>query len=858
MIRSLCGARLAMAPPLMLLAAGLSAAPAPAVAAEAATMPRALLDLPGINELVKYRPPVASRVYAEDGRLIGEFGINRVFVPISRIPKRVIHAFVAAEDQRFYEHGGIDPVAMFRAVVSNIRAGQHGRIVGGSTITQQVAKIFLLNSDRTIDRKVKEIVLALRIEEALPKDKILELYLNQIYLGNRSYGVAAAAQTYFGKSLDELTIAEAAMLAALPKAPSATNPLRNPLLALERRDYVLDRMREDGYITPRQADAAKQEPLMLHLPKPRVHPNAEYFVEEVRRDLVARYGKAMLERGGFTVRTSLDPTLQRYAQIALRRGLVAFDRRHGYRGPIANLTKLNGRRWKKNWQAALDKVKPPVGRGKWPMAVVLSVDAKKVQIGLEDGGRGEIPLSELIWARKQGRVRYRSGIYALMGIGPWIRRPSQVLSVGDVILVEKVAETPRGKPYPAGTYALRQVPIVSGALVALDPHTGRVRAMVGGYSFKLSQYNTATQAHRQPGSAFKPFVYLTALENGFTPSTLIRDEPTTLRTDNGETYSPHNYGGKFFGPTTMRRGLELSRNVMAVRLSLRVGLEKVAALAERLGVFRGVRPVMSMALGAYETTPLKMAAAYGIIANGGKRVMPTLIDRIQDRTGHTVFRSAHRRCDRCIEPVWNHQTMPQLRDEREQLVSPQSAFQLTQILEGVIKRGTGIVVSSLNRPLAGKTGTTNDWVDAWFVGYSPDLVAAVWVGYDHRYSLSRIEQGGRTAAPIFKTFMQLALAGKPVHDFPRPPGLVAMRVGLYSGLPAKYGPTITEYFKPGHEPTATAAYTPDRNGYFAFEVDPNKNSDTESDVVRGYRDRNDDRVRSWVKRYESDVNMYGR
>ncbi len=310
----------------------------------------------------------------------------------------------------------------------------------------------------------------------------------------------------------------------------------------------------------------------------------------------------------------------------------------------------------------------------------------------------------------------------------------------------------------------------------------------------------------------------------------------------------------------MRRGLELSRNVMAVRLSLRVGLEKVAALAERLGVFRGVRPVMSMALGAYETTPLKMAAAYGIIANGGKRVKPTLIDRIQDRTGHTVFRSAHRLCEACAAPHWDDQTMPKLRDERERLVSRQSAYQLTQMLRGVVQRGTGIVVSALNRPIAGKTGTTNDWVDAWFVGYSPDLVVAVWVGYDHRFSLSRIEQGGRTAAPIFKTFMQLALAGKPVQHFPRPPGLVAMQVGLYSGLPSKFGRTITEYFKPGHEPTATAAYTPDKNGYFAFKVDPNKkdNKVREPNLVRGTRDRNDARVRPWAKRYESDVNMYGR
>ncbi|MEQ8699304.1 MAG: penicillin-binding transpeptidase domain-containing protein, partial [Bauldia litoralis] len=442
-------------------------------------------------------------------------------------------------------------------------------------------------------------------------------------------------------------------------------------------------------------------------------------------------------------------------------------------------------------------------------------------------------------------------------------RVSQVLTEGDVILVERVTNTPRGKPYPDNTYTLRQVPNVSGALVALDPHTGRVKAMVGGYSFRVSQYNTATQAQRQPGSAFKPFVYLTALENGFTPSTLVRDAPTALKTDTGEIYKPRNYGGKFYGPTTMRRGIELSRNVMAVRLSLRVGLEKVAALAERLGVFRGVRPVMSMALGAYETTPLKMAAAYGIIANGGKRVKPTLIDRIQDRTGSTMFRSAHRRCETCVATNFENQGMPRLRDEREQLVSPQSAYQLTHMLRGVIQRGTGIVISSLNRPLAGKTGTTNDWVDAWFVGYSPELVVAIWVGYDHRYSLSRIEQGGRTAAPIFKTFMRLALAGKPVQTFPKPPGLVPVRVGLFSGLPARHGRTIVEYFKPGREPSSAAAHTPDRNGYFAFEVETDKEpEEREPNLVRGnrrdLRDRNDERVRSWVKRYESDVNMYGR
>ncbi len=769
-------------------------------------------QLPNFDKLADYEPPIVSRVYAGNGKLIGEFASEkRVFVPINRIPKRVIHAFISAEDQRFYVHNGVDLLGMVRAAwitVSNI--GGSGRMVGGSTITQQVAKNFLLSADKTLERKVKEIILSLRIEQVLTKDQILELYLNEINLGNRAYGVGAAAQVYFGKALNELTVAEAALLGGLPQAPSRYNPLRNPKEAKRRRDYVIKRMLSDGYITDAQAKQALATPIKVVHKKKYISSGSEYFVEEVRRILLAKYGEAKLKLGGFNVRSTLDPELQGYADKALHDGIVAYDRRHGYRGPVTSLSDKYGDAWASGWKQKLAKVDPPAGYGHWKLAVVLDLDKKEAKIGFKDGKRGTIPLKELTWARKQGDRKRASGIIIHDATGPRIHKPGDVLKLGDVVLVEPVTKDRKGKEYPDGTYTLRQIPIATGAIIAMDPHTGRVLAMKGGFSFWISQFNNATQAMRQPGSAFKPVVYLTALENGFTPSTLILDAPVVVKMSNGRKYKPRNSSGKFYGPTTMRRGLELSRNVMTIRLAERVGLEKVAEMATRLGVLDHPEPVMAMALGAYETTPLKLATAYSMIVNGGKRVTPTLIDRIQDRHGRTVYRHDTRECPACKDVKWEHQDMPVLPDKREQMFSAQSAFQLVTLMEGVVQRGTGRRVLAVKRPLAGKTGTTNDAVDAWFVGFSPDLVVAVWVGFDKPVSLGYGEEGGRTAAPVFRDFMIKAIGDKPPVPFRVPKGLIAARVSLDTGLPTKEGKrVITEYFKPGREPTNRSAFSPD-------------------------------------------------
>ena len=756
-------------------------------------------DLPDLARLADYQPPIVSRVHAGDGRLIGEFASEkRIFVPIRLIPKTVVHAFIAAEDQRFFGHGGVDWIGTARAAwttASSFLTGG-GRLVGGSTITQQVAKNFFFSSEKTIERKVREIILAMRIETALSKQQILELYLNEIFLGNRSYGVAAAAQTYFDKPLRDLSIAEAALLAGMPQAPSRYNPFRNPKAALARRAYVIDRMEADGFITADEARLARQAPLALDRPERGESVGADYFVEELRRELIARYGEERMARGGYSVRSTLDPALQRHADRALRDGLIAYDRRHGYRGPVARLPAIHGAGWTADWAGRLAAVAVPAGAGDWQLAAVLKTGRSRATIGFADGRRGTVPLAEVAWARKQGMKTLESGRKEPTATGPRIRRVRDVLRTGDVILVEPVRRTRNGKAYPDRTYALRQIPLATAAIVAMDPHTGRVLAMSGGFSFGISQFNTATQARRQPGSSFKPVVFLTALENGFTPSTLVLDAPVVVRQPDGETYKPLNHSGKFYGPTTLRRGLELSRNVMTIRLAQRVGLRKVSAMARRLGIADRLPPNMSAALGAYETTPLQMATAYSMIANGGRKVAPTLVDRIQDRRGRTVFRHNPVACAACRAPEWQGQEMPELPDDREQVVGRQSAFQIVSILQGAVEHGTGRLVSKVGRPLAGKTGTTNDAVDTWFIGMSPGLVAAVWVGFDKSWSLGEFEEGARTAAPIFRDFMKKALTG-PEEDFRPPEGLVAIRVEPPA---AAGGRSYLEYFKLGMKP----------------------------------------------------------
>ena len=747
--------------------------------------------LPDYRQLADYEPPVMTRVQAGDGRLLAEFAVERrVFIPVGAMPKRVINAFLSAEDKNFFSHPGVDPIGVGRAVITNLRnISTNRRLVGASTITQQVAKNFLLTSDVTVERKIKEAILAFRIERALAKERILELYLNEIYLGFGSFGVAAAALNYFNKSLDALTISEAALLAALPKAPNNYNPLTKPRAAKGRRDWVIDRMLEDGVITPEAAAAAKARPLIVRKRDVTEFVNADYFAEEVRRELVQRYGEDELYKGGLSVRTTLSPRLQGITDRALRAGLEAYDRRHGWRGPIARVGPVT------DWLAQLAGVEEPKGLGVWRLAIVLSADDKSADIGVDDGRTGIIPLDELKWARAWKKKQR---------LGPRVKAASEVLAAGDVVAVRQVFETGEGKPYPDNTFALKQIPEIDGAVVALDPHTGRVLAMSGGYSFERSQFNRAVQAQRQPGSAFKPIVYLAALDAGFTPSTLILDAPFVIDQGPGlPKWRPANYTKKFYGPSTMRLGIEKSRNLMTVRLAQTIGIDRVAEFARRLGVADDLPRRLSMSLGAGETTLMRLTASYAMMVNGGKRIKPTLIDRIQDRHGRNVFRHDNRVCRGCRAAFWTNQPVPDIPDTRERVADPASAYQMVSMLQGAVERGTGRRIKSIGKPLAGKTGTTNDALDTWFVGFSPDLAVGVFVGFDTPRSLGAREQGASAAAPIFKRFMAEALEGEAAIPFRIPEGIRLVRVNAASGKPARGGDrnVILEAFKPGRIPS---------------------------------------------------------
>ena len=746
--------------------------------------------LPDYRQLGDYKPPVMTRVHAGDGRLLVEYAEqNRVFVPLSAMPKHVIQAFLSAEDKNFFYHPGVDPVGVARAVITNLRnIASNRRLVGASTITQQVAKNFLLTNEVSIERKIKEAILAFRIERALPKERILELYLNEIFLGLRAYGVAAAALTYFNKSLDELTIEEAAFLAALPKAPNNYNPFRRPKAAKGRRDWVLGRLFEDDVLTHEEAAAAIAKPLTLQRRGDAQFVKADYFAEEVRRQLAQRYGEGQLYRGGLSVRTTVDPRLQEISDRVLRGGLVAYDRRHGWRGPTGKFDPAG------DWLKQLSAIKPPKGIGDWKLAAVRKVGAGLAEIGLKDGTTGVIPLAELTWARQQLKEQRR---------GPRIRRASDVMQPGDVVMVEPVLKDAKGEDYPADTYGLRQVPEIEGALVALDPHTGRVLAMTGGYDHDKSEFNRAMQAQRQPGSAFKPLVYLAALDSGFSPSTLILDAPFVIDQGPGlPKWRPANYTKKFYGPSTMRLGIEKSRNLMTVRLAQTIGIDKIADYAKRFGINDNLPRQLSMSLGAGETTLLKLTAAYAMLVNGGRKIRPTLIDRIQDRQGRAVFRHDKRLCPRCEASFWTNQPTPRVPDIRQRLTDPASAYQIVSMLQGVVDRGTGRRVKAVGKPLAGKTGTTNQSFDTWFIGFSPDLAVGVFAGFDKPRTLGRREQGASVAAPIFRDFMAGALAEAPAIPFRIPPGIRLVRVNGANGRPASIDSrgVILEAFKPGTVP----------------------------------------------------------
>ncbi|WP_091135035.1 penicillin-binding protein 1A [Microvirga guangxiensis] len=739
-------------------------------------------DLPDHAQLANYEPPVMTRVHASDGSLIAEYARERrLYVPIQAIPKLVKAAFLSAEDKNFYKHPGIDPEGVIRAIVVNVKSGGK-REQGASTITQQVAKNFLVGNERSYERKIREALIALRMESTFSKDKILELYLNEIYLGLGNYGVAASALNYFGKSLHELDVAEVAYLAALPKAPNNYHPFRQPQAAIDRRNWVIGRMVENGYITAEQAEAAKKQPLNV---TPRVvSPNSiasGYFAEGVRRDIAERYGEEKLYEGGLLIRSTLDPKMQAMARKSLVDGLVRFDEARGWRGAQAKLD-LAGR----EWGLALAEV-PSMGDVQpWRLAVVLEVAGGRARIGLQPKKESSGQLS---------RDR-ETGTIGADGV-KWTRRSvEKAVSVGDVIYVEPID----GKE---GQYRIRQVPEISGAIVAMDPQTGRVHAMVGGFSFDQSEFNRATQAMRQPGSSFKPLVYATALDNGYTPSSQIMDSAFVLDMGPGQAaWAPSNYDGKAAGLRTLRYGIEHSKNLMTVRLSNEIGMPVVAEYARRFGVYDDMLPLLSMSLGAGETTVMRMTAAYSMFANGGRRIKPTLIDQIQDRTGRTIYRHDDRKCDACDAQAWDGGAAPKLTDSREQVLDPLTAYQITSILEGVVQRGTAQSVKAVGKPLAGKTGTTNDAKDVWFVGFSPDLAVGVFLGYDQPKSLGNAATAGQYAAPVFRDFMQMALKDKPATPFRVPAGIKLIRVNASTGtrVAGEGGGTILEAFKPGQSP----------------------------------------------------------
>lgn len=806
-------------------------------------------DMPSIESLAKYKPPVMSRVHAGDGKLISEFRTEaRVFVPIASIPEQLQYAFVAAEDKRFYSHNGFDEKGFLRAMWANFsHVLNNERLEGGSTITQQVAKNFLVGNERNITRKIREVVIAGLIEEALSKDLILELYLNDIYFGRGAYGVAAASLNYFGKPMKDLSLNEIAYLAVLPKAPNnyqVTNPTKKAK-ALSRRNYVLTRMLEDGYADELHVSRAKESDIVVvdrfvgdeYLA-------SEYFVEEARKQIKGMYGNEELYGGGLSIRTTLDTRLQLAARKALRKGLENIDMRHGYRGPLGNFNNFE------DWREKLSKFDKPADIGDWQLALVMEVNNKFAKIGFaekstpiaDNNGMENKPntlrlidLDGVSWAKRA----LEKG-----SVGKAPKKVSDVLNLGDIVLVQ--GKLPSGKINSKQTeklYNLRQVPKVNGGLIAMDPNNGRVLALVGGYSFQQSQFNRATQAKRQPGSALKPFVYAAALDNGYTPASQVLDAPFVIERkdtdcvenrlgtlelleedENGEKtpkkdnknlakedqcerfYKPSNYNaGKFYGLSTLRLGLEKSRNAMTVRLANDIGMVPINKYIKRFGLYEETKPELAWSLGAGETTLSKLATAYSSLVNGGKKVEPVIIDRVQDRTGQTIYYGNNKVCALCKKENFQGQLPPNITDDREEILDPITAYQITYMLKGVVDNGTGYKVRSLRRPMAGKTGTTNDSYDAWFLGFSPNLVAGVYIGMDIPEQMGS-ESGSSAASPIFTNFMSEALKGKPKFPFRIPKNVKLSPVNRKTGEPSYIGAedVILEAFRPGTEPKVGA------------------------------------------------------
>ena len=721
-------------------------------------------NIPDYKFLKNYKPPVSSKVYSGDGSLMADFSREkRIFIPYTSIPKNVIYSFLSAEDKNFFSHPGVDARGVLRAVINNISNILNSkRLEGASTITQQVAKNFLLTNEVSLNRKIKEAILAFRIERALTKERILELYLNQIYLGGGAYGVAAASLEYFDKSIKELTYAEAALLAALPKAPSKYNPYNNIELAKFRRNLVLKNLYENKYISSSEYEELKNQKIFLKKKKKIFLEDAQYFIEEVRKGVIEELTYDKVYKQGFNINTPIDLDLQKNATESLRKGLIAYDKRKGWRGAITNL------KYKKEWEKDLkiERLEKSIG---WNLAIVKKIKKFSVSIENENGEEGIINYSDFSWTKKES---------------------DELFKLGDVIYVEKKGEK--------NFYTLKQLPLVNGGIVVMDPYTGRILALSGGFSFNKSEFNRATQALRQPGSAFKPFVYALALENDYTPSSLILDAPLVL--DQGEDlkmWKPENYGKKFYGPSTLRVGLEKSRNLMTIRIAQNLGLNKIVNFSEQLEIYEKPEKLLSISLGSAETTLLKLTTAYSAFVNGGKLVKPILIDRVQDSEGNTIVNNEMRLCKNCQQISFLSEDFPSIKDNHKQIFSEQTAYQMTSILEGVVKRGTGKKLRDLGLNLAGKTGTTNKNTDTWFIGFTSNLVVGVYVGADNPKPLGKFETGSKTALPIFKDFIKNTIKKSEARPFKVPENIIMMVVDPDTGERAKFSSknTIIENYK---------------------------------------------------------------
>ena len=728
-------------------------------------------NLPNYEQLKEYNPIITSRLYATDGTLISEFAKEkRIFIPIENIPNHIVKAFLAAEDANFYNHSGIDPLAIIRAFFHNLASAARGEgLVGGaSTITQQVVKNLLLTRERTYKRKIKEAILAIRMSKTFEKDKILELYLNQIYLGSGSYGVAAAAQVYFGKSIDELTLEEDALLATLPKAPSKLDPRKNIEKAKIRRDWVINRMIEEGFIEEKEGLDAMEKPIILQDELDLGEAKASFFSDSVKKELSALYGSDSVFENGYTISTTLNSRLQKYAIKSFEQGIEEYDQKHGYRGAFGKITN------QENWLEELKKFNiEEIYKKSWKKAVILEVGDQIAKIGVENGKIGAINLDSIKWAAKYIDIDYK---------GKEPEKISDVLSVGDIILAERSSNE--------GVYFLRQIPQVNGGFVVLDPHSGRVLAMSGGYVDAPNQFNRATQAMRQPGSTMKTFGYIAALENGMTPATIIMDEEVSLNQGfDLPPYNPSNYSGNFYGPTTLRKGLEKSYNVTTVRMADQIGLDKVVEVVKRFGINDNPKHIYSLILGSTETSVMRLATAYSMMINGGKRIAPSMLEKIQDREGKTIYRRDKRNCEKCAitdEEALSKETLPNLElpilnENREPITDSATAYQITSMLQGVVERGTAGRAKAVGKIIGGKTGTTNNSFDSWFVGFSPDLVMAVYVGFDIPKSLGSYETGASISLPIFVDFMKEALRNTPSTPFRIPSSIKLVKIDYETG-----------------------------------------------------------------------------